>query len=64
MFNDNYSILSLPKHNKHYVLRTASERDSNLTITIDDMKISATINAICDSYDDSLVVVENLTLEK
>ena len=60
MFNDTYAILSLPEHKKHFILRTSMDK-GNINLDIDDINIKATINAICDNYNDSLTVVKNLS---
>lgn len=63
MFNSNYAVLSLPKHKKHYVLHTG-DANGNMVLEVDDIKLSSTLTAICDSYNESLLVVNNLTGEK
>ena len=60
MFKSDYAILSLPVHEKHYVLRTNLTSEGTLTLDIDDLRVCATITAICDSYDESIIVVNNL----
>lgn len=60
MFNNKFSILSLPDKNKHYVLRVVSDSEGQVNLDIDNLKISATITAICDSYPEGETVVKNL----
>lgn len=61
MLESKYCILSIPLINKHYVLRTSFEVDDlECILNINGMKANASLTAIADSYDEAVIIYNNL----
>jgi hypothetical protein len=60
MLKDKYCIMSFPELQKHYVLRVADNETCDIVIDICGLKLTASMNSITDSYDEAVVVYNNI----
>jgi hypothetical protein len=61
MLENKYCIISVPLTNKHYVVRTSFEvTDLECILNINGMKANASLVAIADSYNEAVVIYNNL----